>query len=206
MHPVASRIAYLAGRPLARVLSAWSRATLATVRLEVTGPGLEGPAIFVHWHAYLPLVMPLLGRQRAWLLTSAAPHMEAIARWAERSGLRLIRGASGENGKAAFAALERALREGGSVELAVDGPGGPVHVAKPGCVALAAATGVRIVGVRYSGSMQFVTPGRWDRQVLVLPFSRVLVETFDIPLDDSASPEARLAGVQAALMAAERES
>jgi hypothetical protein len=85
MHPILSRIAFLAGGPISIVLSLWSRGTLATVRLEVTGPGLEGPAIFVHWHAYLPLVMPLLGRRRAWLLTSGAPHMEAIARWAERS-------------------------------------------------------------------------------------------------------------------------
>jgi hypothetical protein len=205
MHPILSRIAFLAGGPISIVLSLWSRGTLATVRLEVTGPGLEGPAIFVHWHAYLPLVMPLLGRRRAWLLTSAAPHMEAIARWAERSGLRLIRGASGENGQAAFVALEQALRDGGSVELAVDGPAGPVHVAKPGCVALAAATGVPLVGVRYEGSMQFVTPGRWDRQLLVLPFSRLRVETFLIPLDTGADAAAQLAVVQAALLAAEQK-
>jgi lysophospholipid acyltransferase (LPLAT)-like uncharacterized protein len=131
--------------------------------------------------------------------------MEAIARWAERSGLRLIRGASGENGQAAFRALEQALRDGGSVELAVDGPAGPVHVAKPGCVALAAATGVPLVGVRYEGSMQFVTPGRWDRQLLVLPFSRLRVETFLIPLDTGADAAAQLAVVQAALLAAEQK-
>ena len=204
MHPVASRMAFLAGGPLSIVLSLWSRLTLATARLEVTGPGLEGQAIFVHWHGYLPLVMPLLGQRRAWLLTSAAPHMEAIARWAERSGLRLVRGASGENGKAAFGAIEQALRDGGSVELAVDGPAGPLHVAKPGCVTLALGTGLPVVGVRYSGSMQFVTPGRWDRQVLLLPFSRVRVETFLIPLDAGADVATNLAVVQAALLAAER--
>ena len=59
MHPVASRMAFLAGGPLSIVLSLWSRVTLATARLEVTGPGLDGQAIFVHWHGYLPLVMPL---------------------------------------------------------------------------------------------------------------------------------------------------
>jgi lysophospholipid acyltransferase (LPLAT)-like uncharacterized protein len=101
-------------------------------------------------------------------------------------------------------ALEQALRDGGSVELAVDGPAGPLQVAKPGCVALAAATGVPLVGVRYEGSMQFVTPGRWDRQLLVLPFSRVRVETFLIPLDAAAEAAAQLAVVQAALLAAER--
>ena len=205
MHPVASRMAYLAGGPLSIVLSAWSRLTLATARLEVAGPGLDGQAIFVHWHGYLPLVMPLLGQRRAWLLTSAAPHMEAIARWAERSGLQLVRGASGENGKAAFVAIEQALRNGGSVELAVDGPAGPLHVAKPGCVTLALATGLPVVGVRYVGSMQFVTPGRWDRQVLVLPFSRVRVETFLIPLDAAADVATNLAVVQAALLAAEQK-
>ena len=205
MHPVASRIAFLAGGPLSIVLSLWSRLTLATARLEVTGPGLDGQAIFVHWHGYLPLVMPLLGQRRAWLLTSAAPHMEAIARWAERCGLQLVRGASGENGKAAIMALEQALRDGGSVELAVDGPAGPLHVAKPGCVTLALATGLPLVGVRYVGSMQFVTPGRWDRQVLVLPFSRVRVETFLIPVDAGADVATNLSVVQAALLAAERK-
>ena len=205
MHPVASRMAYLAGGPLSIVLSLWSRLTLATARLEVTGPGIEGQAIFVHWHGYLPLVMPLLGQRRAWLLTSAAPHMEAIARWAERCGLQLVRGASGENGRAALAKLEQAMAAGGSVELAVDGPAGPLHVAKPGCVALALATGVPLVGVRYVGSTQFVTPGRWDRQVLVLPFSRVRVETFLIPLDAGADVVTNLAVVQADLLAAEQK-
>jgi lysophospholipid acyltransferase (LPLAT)-like uncharacterized protein len=205
MHPVASRMAFLAGGPLSLLLSAWSRLTLATARLEVTGPGIEGQAIFVHWHGYLPLVMPLLGQRRAWLLTSAAPHMEAIARWAERCGLQLVRGASGENGRAALAKLEQAVAAGGSVELAVDGPAGPLHVAKPGCVTLALATGQPVVGIRYRGSMQFVTPGRWDRQVLVLPFSRVRVETFLIPLDAGADVVTNLAVVQAALLAAERK-
>ena len=205
MHPVALRMAFLAGGPLSLLLSAWSRLTLATARLEVTGPGLEGQAIFVHWHGYLPLVMPLLGQRRAWLLTSAAPHMEAIARWAERCGLQLVRGASGENGRAALAKLEQAVAAGGSVELAVDGPAGPLHVAKPGCVTLAASTGLPLVGVRYVGSMQFVTPGRWDRQVLVLPFSRVRVETFLIPLDAGADVVTNLSVVQAALLVAEQK-
>jgi lysophospholipid acyltransferase (LPLAT)-like uncharacterized protein len=198
-------MAYLAGGPLSIVLSLWSRVTLVTARLEVTGPGLDGQAIFVHWHGYLPLVMPLLGQRRAWLLTSAAPYMEAIARWAERCGLQLVRGASGENGRAALAKLEQAVAAGGSVELAVDGPAGPLHVAKPGCVTLALATGVPLVGVRYVGSMQFVTPGRWDRQVLVLPFSRVRVETFLIPLDEAADAATSLSVVQAALLAAEQK-
>ena len=205
MHPIASRMAFLAGGPLSLLLSAWSRVTLSTARLEVTGPGLDGQAIFVHWHGYLPLVMPLLGQRRAWLLTSAAPHMEAIARWAERCGLQLVRGASGENGRAALAKLEQAVAAGGSVELAVDGPAGPLHVAKPGCVTLALATGVPLVGVRYVGSMQFVTPGRWDRQVLVLPFSKVRVETFLIPLDEAADAATNLSVVQAALLAAEQK-
>jgi len=205
MHPVASRIAFVAGGPLSIVLSLWSRVTLATARLEVTGPGLDGQAIFVHWHGYLPLVMPLLGQRRAWLLTSAAPYMEAIARWAERCGLQLVRGASGENGRAALAKLEQAVAAGGSVELAVDGPAGPRWVAKPGCVTLALATGLPVVGVRYRGSMQFVTPGRWDRQVLVLPFSRVRVETFLIPLGAGADVATNLSVVQAALLAAEQK-
>jgi lysophospholipid acyltransferase (LPLAT)-like uncharacterized protein len=64
---------------------------------------------------------------------------------------------------------------------------------------------VPLVGVRYVGSMQFVTPGRWDRQVLVLPFSRVRVETFVIPLDAGADAAAQLAVVQAALLAAEQK-
>ena len=116
-----------------------------------------------------------------------------------------MRGASGENGRAALAKLEQAVAAGGSVELAVDGPAGPLQVAKPGCVTLALATGLPVVGVRYRGSMQFVTPGRWDRQVLVLPFSRVRVETFLIPLDAGADGATNLSVVQAALLAAEQK-
>lgn len=185
--------------PLGLALLLWSRVTMATVRLE-TAPALETkPAIFVHWHQHLPLLMPLLGARRCAVMMSAAPHMAPIARWARLLGFELVRGASGEKGREALEGLAAALARGRSVELAVDGPRGPVFRARPGAAELALATGVPIVALAYHARGAFIMPGRWDRQVMLRPFARVrlVVERVDALPGDTT--EALLGRVQSTL-------
>jgi lysophospholipid acyltransferase (LPLAT)-like uncharacterized protein len=189
----------LAEWPIAVPVWAWSRFVLGTARVRVEGRLDDAPAIYVHWHQHLPLLMPLLGPRGCWLMMSGAPHMAPIARWAQLLGLRLVRGTSGDGGRAALARLVELVREGGSVELAVDGPAGPPFVAKPGCVDLALATGAPIVALGYRSPAAVVTPGRWDDQLMLLPFAEVTVVARPVPVREGDTRETLLARVQSAL-------
>ena len=85
------------------------------------------------------------------------------------------------------------------MELAVDGPAGPPFVAKPGCVDLALATGAPIVALGYRCPVAVVTPGRWDDQLMVLPFAEVTVVARPVPVREGDTRETLLARVQSAL-------
>ena len=191
--------------PVGLLFWAWSLCAMRTARLRVTGPFGEGPAIYVHWHQHLPLLMPLCGSLRrrgagpCWIMMSAAPRMAPIARWAKLVGLRIEHGATGENGRAALDRLADAIRRGESVELAVDGPAGPAFRVKPGCVDLALATGAPLVALAYFSSAAFRTPGRWDAQLMLPPFASVDVVACTVPRHDADTRETLLARVQETL-------
>ncbi len=190
--------------PLALALAATTHLVLATSRLSTDEHAATGPAIYVIWHRHLPLVMPVCGRARRWIMMSGSPYMAPIARWASLLGLRLVRGATAERGRAALDELAEKLRAGDSVLLAVDGPSGPPFVVKPGCVDLALATGAPIVALASRGRGTFVTPGRWDRQLVARPFAQLQVVA-SAPIDPrGATRDALLLRVQTTLEALER--
>jgi lysophospholipid acyltransferase (LPLAT)-like uncharacterized protein len=192
--------------PLGLTLWAVTRGLLATTHLRVDPLLARAPAVFVHWHAHLPVLLAVFGREGRWAMVSGAPYMAPIARMSQLLGLQLARGASGEGGRGALRLLEAALGRGASVELAVDGPAGPVFLAKPGCVDLALATGAPLVAVAYRASRFVITPGRWDRQVLPWPFSTIEVLAREVPRVDGEPREALLARVQATLEALRAEA
>jgi len=185
--------------PIALVLWGWSRFVRATSRVRMELPLGDAPAIYVHWHQHLPLLMPLFGERRCWLMMSAAPRMSPIARWARLLGLRLVRGASGEGGREALQRLVEIARAGGSIELAVDGPGGPAFRAKPGCADLALETGLPLIAVGYRSRGAFVVRARWDDQLMVCPFADVEVMAVPVPTTEGTTRETLLEEVQRAL-------
>ena len=191
----------VAAWPIGALLWSWSRFVLGTARIHVIGPLDAAPAIYVHWHQHLPLLMPLLGRRRCWIMISGAPYMATIALWAQLTGLRLVRGASGDGGRVALGLLADAVRTGACVQLAVDGPAGPPFVAKPGCVDLALATGAPIIALGYRSARAAVMPRRWDDQILVPPFAALTVVATPVPALPGDTRETLLARVQSALEA-----
>lgn len=102
------------------------------------------------------------GQHRRWLMISPAPYMDAIAAYSRLAGLRVVRGASGDKGRAALAALADRLLHGESVFLAVDGPAGPPLKVKRGCIDLARATGAPIIPVAYTSRRGKHNLKRWD--------------------------------------------
>jgi len=192
--------------PVGLALWAVTRLVLATSRVRFDDPAAGRPAIYVHWHRYLPLVMPLCGARGGCILMSASPKMAPIARWARLVGLELVRGASGENGRETLPRLIEEIASGSSVELAVDGPAGPVFQARRGCAELALATGAPLVALAYRSPTGFTTPLRWDRQRLVIPFARVEVIARRVEQTADDDVETLLARVQATLEALERQA
>lgn len=90
-------------------------------------------------------------------------------------GFRVVRGSSSRGGARALAELVRSLRRGDRIALAVDGPRGPRHVAKPG-VAAAACAAEAPLHVVASASRSALTLSRaWDGFEIPLPFTRVAV-------------------------------
>lgn len=120
-----------------------------TSRVAVAGMPRDGSTIFVNWHRYQSFLIPHHGAHGRWMLVSPAPPLALVARFCRLSGLRLVRGASGERGRRALEELTEVLVAGGSVTIAVDGPAGPIFQVKRGCADLALRAGVPIVPVRF---------------------------------------------------------
>lgn len=190
--------------PAGLVMWALTRLALATMRIEVVGPGLGhvGSAVFVNWHRYAPLlVIHHAGLGRV-LLSSAAPYMEPVMAWERLLGCRLVRGATGEGGREAVPLLVAALRGGRSVFLAVDGPAGPPLVPKRGCVDVAREAGAPIIPVGTASARGRYSRSRWDRLLGLAFFDRVTI-TYGEPIVLGASEptETALERVKAGLEA-----
>lgn len=83
------------------------------------------------------------------------------------------RGSSSRGGSTLLRSMIRLTREGTVVAMLPDGPRGPARIAKPGVVALAAATDARLFPVATS-ARPCIRFRSWDRVVLPLPFARVI--------------------------------
>jgi len=195
---------YLLSWPVGLAFKLHSVAILRTSRVSIAGPGAahRGPAIYVNWHRYLPFLVMHHGQHRRWLMVSPAPYMDTIARYGRWAGLRVVRGASGDQGRAALEELLRQLQLGESVFLAVDGPAGPAFKVKRGCVDLARAAQAPVIPVAYTSRRGRHNPKRWDRWLMIKPFDTIAV-TYGEPvfIDAAEAPAGSTARVEAALRA-----
>jgi len=83
------------------------------------------------------------------------------------------RGSSSRGGASALKGLLRALEDGTTVAVLVDGPRGPAGVAKPGIAALSRLAGIAIQPVAFA-ARPALRLGSWDRSLVPLPFARVV--------------------------------
>ncbi len=108
-------------------------------------------------------------------------------------GLATARGSSSRGGSTALRGLMRLARRGYSPVIAVDGPRGPVHKAKPGALELARVTGLPIFPCAMASSRSIPLHRSWDLTDLPMPFAKVLIywgEPIPIERDvDTRAPE-----------------
>jgi lysophospholipid acyltransferase (LPLAT)-like uncharacterized protein len=99
---------------------------------------------------------------------------EYMGRIIHKFGFVAVKGSSSRNAVRALLGLRRALEEGWTVAFTLDGPRGPRHKVKPGPAALARSSGLPMTMYHAAVDKAWVF-NTWDRLVIPVPFSRVLV-------------------------------
>ena len=130
--------------------------------------------VFVLWHEAL---LPLLWRHRNQaiaIVVSEARDGEYLASYAESIGYRLVRGSSTRGAARALLGAVRELEAGHPVAFTPDGPRGPRREIKPGVVAAAQRSGVRILPIHAEADRAWRFAS-WDKFMLPKPFARVRI-------------------------------
>ena len=158
----------------ARVL--WGLSRLGYTKIVLNEKMDDYPVVcFAHWHGDELALITHFGKWRLALLVSHSKDGEIMAKGAEWLGYKITRGSSTRGAVGGLIALIRAVREGNSAGLAVDGPTGPRGVCKPGIVRLAQKTGVPLFPVGVATRRKYVFKKSWNKVYLPLPGFRQLI-------------------------------
>jgi lysophospholipid acyltransferase (LPLAT)-like uncharacterized protein len=135
---------------------------------KVVGATWHRGAIFLVW--YFRRLHPMI-------MFSRSKDGELISGYAEKLGNITVRGSSHKGGREAFREMVRFLRSPGSRKVAtvLDGPRGPRCIAKEGMIRLAMITGVPLIPIMVSAHPAITIRKAWDKTMIPLPFSRVVV-------------------------------
>jgi len=136
------------------------------------------PALFCFWHDRVLVVAYFLtervvrrGRPVT-TLASRSQDGEIASRIVEALGGRSLRGSSSSGGAEGLRGLLRAVADGHSLALTVDGPRGPRHQAKPGAVAVARRTGAPLLPLTWTAERTWHLRS-WDETAIPKPFARI---------------------------------
>jgi len=141
--------------------------------------------ILAFWHnraLLMPIVAP---REPICVIVSAHRDGEIAARALRLWNIHVVRGSATRGGARGLLQLVRAHRNGSNLAVVPDGPKGPRYVAKPGIIHLARLTGSVIIPVSYAARWTKHLAS-WDRMIVPLPFSRVVVaigKPLEVPSD-----------------------
>ncbi len=155
------------------------------------------PLVYAFFHGTQLSLLGFPRRRKTSVMVSLSKDGAMQARALALQGLGIVRGSTSRGGARALVALVRALRTGADVAFAVDGPRGPYGVAKAGAVLAARAANGLLVPFGSACRHAFVFRRAWDRFVLPLPFSRVVIVA-GAPLEPYLEPEALSAAIAAA--------
>jgi lysophospholipid acyltransferase (LPLAT)-like uncharacterized protein len=146
------------------------------VTIEESGPPKASPdrIIYVFWHRAVFLATYFYRNRGIRVMTSSSFDGEYIARIIEKFGYKAVRGSSTRGAVRALLGMHTEVEAGYSVAFTIDGPKGPLYVAKPGPVLLARNTQAPIMPFYIAAENAWVLKS-WDRFVIPKPFSRVHV-------------------------------
>jgi lysophospholipid acyltransferase (LPLAT)-like uncharacterized protein len=164
------------------------------------------PVLLCAWHQqFFSAIRPFkrYTKYRPALMISQSRDGAIIASVARQTGWHTVRGSSSRGGRSALRALVRHLENSKLAAHILDGPTGPMGVVKAGAIRLAHAARATIVPFSVS-AQRAVYFNSWDRFMLPLPFSRVILTFGDpiqlIPADDPETFERQRAHLETIML------
>ncbi|SFM91232.1 lysophospholipid acyltransferase family protein [Thermodesulforhabdus norvegica] len=160
-----------------KVASLWLRSCNFTVLGKEIAEVIEDagiPVLVTTWHCGLLPVLYFFRHRRTVVMVSSSRDGDWISSIVERWGYATVRGSSGRQGRSATRRMLQYLSLGYYGGLIADGSRGPARVAQKGVLFISSISGVPIVPVGV-GIYPKLTLPTWDRMLLPLPFSRVVI-------------------------------
>ena len=180
------------------------RFTASTEEEGIADPAALPPpqTVAPFWHRCVFSATYFFRRRGISVMTSQSFDGEYIARIIEKFGFRAVRGSSSRGGMRALLGMHTVIEANGVAAFTIDGPRGPMYVAKPGPVLLARNTGAPI-RCFYVAVKEGWVLNSWDRFVIPKPFTQAHVRwsrPIFVPREtDSAAAQAYHAEMQATL-------
>ena len=160
-----------------RWLSGTGSSGLLPQRVLPSG-AIPAKAIILLWHEHLPACIRAFSRRGIHVLISRSADGAWAAEACARFGYRVHRGSSSRGSLGGMRALARGLRDESSQSalagMALDGPRGPRRIPKIGSLWLSRLADAPVIPVRVEAPASFRLKS-WDRCVIPLPFSKVIV-------------------------------
>lgn len=149
--------------------------------------------IYALWHCQAFFVPLLRGydRRRVAMLLSSHRDGQIVAVAVRLRGMAVVAGSSTRGGLKAYRELRRCLERRQPVCITPDGPRGPAEQVKSGVIHLSQQSGCPIVPVSIVCSRVHRLRS-WDRTILPLPFSRVVLHLGEPFYPPVAMEEARV--------------
>ena len=147
----------------------------------------QRPLIESFWHSCMIPATYVCRGHGIRVMSSNSYDGEYMGRIIHKFGFVAVKGSSSRNAVRALLGLRRALDDGWTVAFTLDGPRGPRRKVKPGPAALARSSGVPM-GMFHAAVDNAWVLNTWDKLMIPLPFSRVLLrfgKLIPVPRDAS---------------------
>jgi lysophospholipid acyltransferase (LPLAT)-like uncharacterized protein len=169
---------------LVRLATAFLHLWFTSCRIEIVGRPFheryvrgKEKVVGATWHRGAIFLVWFFRKARPMIMFSRSKDGDLLAAFAEKIGVIPIRGSSSRGGRAALKAMVHYLREPGDRKAAtvVDGPRGPRFQVKKGMIMAAMLAEVPLLPIMVSAHPALTLKRSWDRTLIPLPFSRVIV-------------------------------
>ncbi len=156
-----------------------------TLQFEIVGKDnldelsrLNKRVIFSFWHGHLLFcgyyLYKIKGSRSMTMVISPSLDGELIAKVAGSFHFGRVKGSRKRGGIQAISELSELIKSGDDAVITPDGPRGPLHQVQPGVIHLAKKSGAAILPMAL-GAERAKIFNSWDRFVLPLPFSKVVI-------------------------------
>ncbi|MBT4760208.1 MAG: DUF374 domain-containing protein [Bdellovibrionaceae bacterium] len=134
------------------------------------------PFILAHFHGDELALLYLVTKYKLATMVSKSKDGEIMNLMYSKLGGATSRGSSSRGSIGALKGLIRLMKKSGySTSIAVDGPRGPIHKAKPGVFELSRLTHSPIFTLGVYAEQKFVSNKSWNKAILPKPFSTIQV-------------------------------